>query len=308
MLFKNLVIYRLPSDWNVSAAELEDALTRRPLQPCGPLDMESRGWVPASPANRIVHTTNGQHLVALGIYQKILPGAVIKEETKERAKALEQEQGFAVGRKQLRDLKDKVTAELRAKAFVRKKILRAWIDPANGWLVVEAAGASSAEKLVETLRDCLGSLAVQLLDTQHSPQQGMAAWISQGEAPLRLTLDTDLELQAADESKSTVRYARHSLEGKDILTHISTGKSVTKLGLTWNDRVTFVLTNKLEVKRVKFLSIESKDAGESESGLSESEQFDADFTLMSGELAQVLADLTAALGGEPQQQEQALAA
>lgn len=57
MFFKNLVIYRLPSDWNVSAADLEAALSRRPLQPCGALDMESRGWVPSSPLNRIVHTT-----------------------------------------------------------------------------------------------------------------------------------------------------------------------------------------------------------------------------------------------------------
>lgn len=307
MFFKNLVIYRLPSDWNVSAADIEAALSRRPLQPCGALDMESRGWVPSSPLNRIVHTTNGQHLIALGVYQKILPGAVIKQETQERAKELEQVQGFPVGRKQMRDLKDKVTVELRAKAFTRKRVTRAWIDPTLRWLVVEAAGASRAEEVVETLRDSLGSLAVTFLETEHSPQQGMAAWVRVGEAPLRFTIDTDLELQAADESKSTVRYARHSLEGKDILAHISTGKAVTKLGLTWNDRVTFVLTNKLEVKRVKFLSI-TKDAGESETELSAEEQFEADFILMSGELAQLLSDLAHSLGGEPQRQPEALAA
>lgn len=216
-------------------------------------------------------------------------------------------QGLPVGRKQMRDLKDKVTVELRAKAFTRKRVTRAWIDPTLRWLVVEAAGASRAEEVVETLRDSLGTLAVTFLETEHSPQQGMAAWVRVGEAPLRFTIDTDLELQAADESKSTVRYARHSLEGKDILAHISTGKAVTKLGLTWNDRVTFVLTNKLEVKRVKFLSI-TKDAGESETELSAEEQFEADFILMSGELAQLLSDLAHSLGGEPQRQPEALAA
>lgn len=269
--------------------------------------MESRGWVSASPRNRVVHTTNGQHLIALGVYQKILPSSVIKQEVQERAKEMEQEQGFPVGRKQMRDLKDKVTVELRAKAFVRKRVTRAWIDPTNGWFVVEAAGASSAEKVVETLRDTLGSLAVTFLETQHSPQQAMASWIRTGDAPLRFTIDTDLELQASDENKSTVRYARHSLDGKDIVTHISSGKAVTKLGLTWSDRVTFVLTNKLEIKRVKFLSI-TKDAGESETELSAEEQFEADFTLMSGELAQLLADAAQALGGETGAEAQALAA
>jgi recombination associated protein RdgC len=300
MFFKNLVIYRLPSDWNLSAPDLEAALSRRPLQPCGALDVESRGWVPASPLNRIVHTTNGHHLIALGVLQKILPAAVIKQETEERAKVIEQEQGFPVGRKQMRDLKDQVTVELRAKAFTKKRVTRAWIDPTNGWLVVEASGASSAEKVVETLRDTLGSLSVTLLDTEHSPQQAMAVWIRTGEAPLRFTIDTDLELQAADESKATVRYARHSLEGKDIQTHISTGKAVTKLGLTWSDRITFVLTNKVEVKRVKFLSI-GTDAGESETELSAAEQFESDFTLMCGEFSKLLSDLADALGAEPQQ-------
>ena len=45
MWFKNLVIYRLPADWSVAAAELEEKLSQRSLQPCGSFDMQSRGWV-----------------------------------------------------------------------------------------------------------------------------------------------------------------------------------------------------------------------------------------------------------------------
>jgi recombination associated protein RdgC len=233
------------------------------------------------------------------MYQKVLPAAVIKEEVRQRAKQLAQEQGFAVIRKQLRDLKDKVAAEFRAKAFVRKVVTRAWIDPTNGWLVVDASGAARAEKLVETLRDTLGSLSVTLIDTEYLPQQAMATWVCTGDAPLRFTLDTDLELQAADQSKSTVRYARHALDGKDIHAHINDGKAVTKLGLTWSNRVTFVLSSKLEVKRINFLNI-GNDAGESETELSAEEQFEADYTLMTGELSNLLEDLALALGGEPQ--------
>ena len=56
-----------------------------------------------------------------------------------------------------------------AVARSRRRITRAWIDPEHGWLVVDAAGAARAEELIETLRDTLGSLAVQLVETERSP-------------------------------------------------------------------------------------------------------------------------------------------
>ena len=297
MWFKNLIVYRLPENWSVTAAELEEQLSRRPLQACGAFEMQSRGWVHSSVAQRYVHTTNGQHMIALGVEQKLLPGSIIKQVTTERAAELEQQQGFPVGRRQLRELRERVTEELRARAFSRRRVTRAWIDPQNGWFVIDAAGGSRADEFVETLRDTLGSLPVTFLETERSPQSSMAAWLMLGDAPLRFILDQDLELQAVDQSKATVRYVRHPLEGKEIHAHLNSGKYVTRLGLTWADRVSFVLTEKLEIKRLQFLSIE-KEKEEGESELAPEEKFDMDFTLMAGELSQMLADLTQALGGE----------
>lgn len=296
MWFKNLFVYRLPDDWSVSAAEMEDKMAARTLQPCGSFDMQSRGWVFASPAQRLVHTTNGQHLIALGVEQKLLPGSIIKQVAQERAKLLEDQQGYPVGRRQMRELKERVTEELRARALSRRRVTRAWIDPANGWFVVDAAGASRAEELVESLRDTLGSLPVQFLETERAPHSSMAAWLMLGDAPLRFVIDQDLELQAVDENKATVRYARHPLEGKEIQAHINAGKYPTRLGLTWNDRVAFVLTDKLQLKRIQFLLMD-KDKPDEET-LSPEEQFDIDFALMAGELAEMLSDVRAALGGE----------
>jgi len=304
MWFKNLIVYRLPEQWSVTAAELEDQLSRRPLQPCGAFEMQSRGWVHSSVAQRYVHTTNGQHMIALGVEQKLLPGSIIKQVTAERAAELEQQQGYPVGRRQLRELRERVTEELRARAFSRRRTTRAWIDPQNGWFVVDAAGGSRADEFVETLRDTLGSLPVTFLETERSPQSSMAAWLMLGDAPLRFVLDQDLELQAVDQSKATVRYVRHSLDGKEIQQHLNSGKYVTRLGLTWADRVSFVLTEKLEIKRLQFLNIEKeKDEGAAE--ITPEEQFDMDFTLMTGELSKLLADLTQALGGESAKEKKA---
>ncbi len=65
MWFRNLVIYRLPADWNSSAAELEERLGQRPLQACGPFDMLSKGWIAPSSTGRLVHTVNQRVAFAL---------------------------------------------------------------------------------------------------------------------------------------------------------------------------------------------------------------------------------------------------
>jgi recombination associated protein RdgC len=118
----------------------------------------------------------------------------------------------------------------------------------------------------------------------------------QGEAPGVLTIDQDLELRAADASKATVRYARHNLDGKEIRDHIAAGKTVVRLGLTWNDRISFVLTEQLQVKRITFLEILKRESDTEVED--EGEQFEIDFALMTGELSLLLADLVKALGGE----------
>ncbi len=296
MWFKNLIIYKLPADWSWTAAALEDQLSRRTLLPCGPYDMQSRGWVPPGPHERLTHTINRQHLIALGVDEKLLPASIIRQETLQRAKEIAQEQGYPVGRRQMRELKERVTEQLRARALTRRKITRAWIDPQHGWFVVDAAGAPRAEQLVETLRDTLGSFAATPLETERSPQMSMVAWLTLGDAPARFAIDQDLELQAADKTKATVRYSRHPLETKEIQAHIHAGKYATRLGLTWADRVSLVLTDKLQLKRVQFLEM-TKDSSDHDEQSAE-EQFDVDFALMSGEFAQLLADLEAALGVE----------
>jgi recombination associated protein RdgC len=78
--------------------------------------------------------------------------------------------------------------------------------------------------------------------------------------------------------------------------HIAGGKVVTRLGMTWNDRISFVLDDKLQLKRLAFLDIlKESTEGQAEN---EEERFDLDFALMTGELARLIDDLLAALGGE----------
>ena len=66
-----------------------------------------------------------------------------------------------------------------------------------------------------------------------------------------------------------------------------------RLALTFNDRVSFVLTENLDIKRVVALDI--LDQSEQHMPADANEQFDGDFTLMCAELNQMLCALLEAL-------------
>jgi len=296
MWFKNLLVYRLAPGNRLKADAVEAQLKENALRPCGSFEMESRGWVAPRAEERFLHPLERQWLIMFGANQKLLPGSVITQVAKERAVKLAAKQEHPVGRKQMREIRERVMEELMPKALSRRRTLGAWIDPVNSWLVLDTAADKKADELLESLIGADIDIEAKRLECQQSPSAQMTLWLSSGKIPAPFTIDQDLELKASGESRATVRYVNHPLEGKEIRDHIAGGKTATRLGLTWKNRISFVLTEHLQIKRVAFLDILK---GETESQAEDAdEQFDIDFALMTGELAALLADLVKALGGE----------
>lgn len=296
MWFKNLFVYRLPASFNLTAAALQEKLALKRLQPCSGLEKQSRGWVSCHPDERMVHVMQGQMLIAMGVEQKLLPASVINQFAKERIADIEVQQGFKPGRKQVKELKEQLAEELLPRAFVLRRITHVWIDTVNGWLVADAASAAKADEVLELLSKTVEDLPLKLLHTELSPVAAMTDWLASEEAPGGFTIDRELELRATGEGKSTVRYANHALEGDEIRRHIAQGKRATRLGMTWNDRVSFVLTEQLQIKRLAFLDVIKEESAMQADHADE--VFDVEFALMTGELGKLLKDLLDALGGE----------
>ncbi|KAA3653875.1 MAG: recombination-associated protein RdgC [Proteobacteria bacterium] len=297
MWFRNLQLYRLPVRWDMRIDQLEDQLARRRFMPCGSQDPESRGWLsPVGGDGPLVHAVGGQWLIALGIEHRLLPSSVVKQEAEERAARIELEQGFKPGRKQMKDLRDEVTREFMPRAFTRRNKVYAWIDPQDGWLAVDVASVSRAEDILEALRQSLDAFPLTLVRTETSPVAAMSDWLAGGDVPGNFTIDMDCELKSVTEDKAAVRYVRHSLDGDEIKTHLQEGKLPTKLALTWNDRVSFLLTDKGEIKRLQFLDVVQEEA--SAGSEDAAELFDAHFALMTGELRQLIPAVIGILGGE----------
>ena len=292
MWFRNLRLYRLGKTALPSISDLENQLARRPLARCGNFEMASRGWVYPQGEGSFVHAVGQHWLLALGVEQKLLPATVVRQTAQERAAAIESEQGRKVGRKEMRDISERVMEELMPKAFSQRRTTWAWIDPGNGWLVVDAGSDARADEFVEVLLGSVDTLAPRPLQTQISGLSAMTDWLSGGEPPAGFTFDSDLELRSGSEAQAAIRYVHHDIGGKEVTAHIAAGKLVTKLGMTWNDRISFVLTDKLHIKRLAFLDI-LKEQAEQSAELAD-EQFDVDFALMTGELANMFDDLLVA--------------
>ena len=296
MWFKNLQLYRLPTLWAIDLASLEEQVARGPFVKCPSNQPLSHGWVSPRRDGALVFALDRQWLLALSVEQRLLPGSVVIEEVRERAEAMEAQQGYAPGRKQLKELRERVTEELMPRAFTRRRSTFVWIDPQNGWLCVDASSPAKAEEVIEHLRHCLDEFPLTLLHTQVSPASAMADWLAGGDAPAGFTIDRDCELKASGDEKSAVRYVRHPLEGDEIKAHLASGKLPTRLALTWDDRISFILSEKLEIKRLAFLDLLKEQPQKSAEHADE--QFDADFALMTGELSRFLPQLVEALGGE----------
>lgn len=295
MWFRNVQLYRLPENWDMTAERLAEQLARLTFQPCGSQDLMTQGWAPVINES-MVHSVGGQWLIALAVESRLLPGSVVKQVCEDRAEEIEAQQGFKPGRKQMKELKEAVMQELLPRAFTRRSKKYAWIDPKNGWLAIDASSRSAAEPVVEALHKALDELPLKLLNTELSPAAAMTGWLAGNEAPDGFTIDQDCELRTLTDEASAVRYVRHSLEGKEIQDHIVAGKQVSKLALTFEDRVAFILTEKFEIKRVQPLdTLNSKDEDDAKT---REEQFDADLALMAGELGKLFPALLDALGGE----------
>ena len=295
MWFKNLQIYRLPAPWAFTPDQLEAALAPMSFVPATSNELLRQGWDSPRGNGTLVHVVNKQMLIQLGTEKKLLPSSVINQVAKAKAAEMEEAQGFAPGKKAMKELKERVADELLPRAFSIRSNTFTWIDPVNGWLVVDAASPAKADEVIKLLLKAVDRMPLESLRVQRSPVAVMTAWLETDEAPVGFTVDQDTELRATGESKAAVRYVKHALEPDDIRRHIKAGKQCTRLAMTWNDKISFVLTESLAIKGIKPLDvIKESDT----STRNDEERFDNDMMLMTGEMSKMMADIVEALGGE----------
>jgi len=299
--FKNMMVYRLNRDIPLSADEMEKQLGALSFSPCGSQDMAKTGWV--SPlgqrSDAFTHENNGQILICARKEEKILPSPVIKQALEAKIEKLEAEQSRKLKKTEKDSLKDEVLHSLLPRAFSRFSQTYLWIDTVNNLIMVDCASAKKAEDTLALLRKSLGSLPVVPLTLENPIELTLTEWVRSGDLPAGFALMDEAELKAILEDGGVIRCKKQDLVSDEIANHIEAGKVVTKLALDWQERIQFVLADDGSVKRLKFadtLREQNDDIDREDFSL----RFDADFMLMTSELAALTSNLVEALGGEAQ--------
>lgn len=287
MWFKNLAIYRFTESFSLSPDELEQKLGQQVFRPCGGHDEFSVGWTAplGKASDALVHANNGFMMICAKKEEKVIPASVINEMLQDKIAEIEEREARKLAGKERTRIKDELIFELLPKAFSFSKKTFAYIDSQGGWLVVDAASAKKAEDLLSQLRKCLGSLPVVPIGVSIKPSSVMTQWLLNHDAPKDILIEDECELRSLEDEGGIVRCKRHDLKLPEIKNHLDSGKQVIKLAMSWADRLSFVLDESLAVKRLKFLDLIQDQAADIEA-FDETEQFDADFSIMSAELGQ----------------------
>jgi recombination associated protein RdgC len=302
MWFKNIHLFRLAEGLaeglELTPAQLEEKLAAHQARPCGTTELMTYGW--SSPFNKpglnLVHASNGCMLFAVCKEERILPGSVVREAVQEKIAAIETEQGRTVYRKEKAQLKDEVIFALLPRAFIKRKLTYAYLDPSAGLLVIESSSRNKAEELTVLLRQSLGSLKLAPINTKASPSLTMTGWLLQETIPQEFNLEDSCSMLDPKTGEGLVKYQRHDLTEKEVQAHLQAGKQLTQLALTWQDKLTFVLHEDLSIKRIRCLELIQEKSKESAAETAE-EQLDADFTLMSLEFRELFTAIFAAFEG-----------
>jgi recombination associated protein RdgC len=297
-MFKNLMLFRIEKTWSKTTAQIEAGLAQMRFRDCGATQEKSIGW--SEPRGEkhgmLVEAVGGQLILRLTMEAKVLPASVVKRRADEKIEKIEETTGRKVSRMEKKDIREETLLDLLPRAFTRISNTTVWIDPAARLLVIDAAGQTKADEVVAALLRSLDGLVMTQIQTNVAPATQMAAWLLSYEAPGLFDLDRECELKATDDSEGIVRYSKHTLNNEEVRKHIQNGKRVTKLALTWNGRVSFVLNETMQVKKLKFLEGVFDSGGEA--ATPDEDRFDADVAIITGELGKLVPELIDALGGE----------
>ncbi len=294
MFFRNLTLFRFPTTTKLD--ELNTGLGECLLKPVGPLELSSRGFI--SPFGRgddeLSHTRGDATWLAVGGEDKILPGSVVNDMLAKKLAEIEQKEGRKPGGRTRKRIKDELITDLLPRAFVKPSRTDALIDLGHGVVAVDTSSRKSGENVVSEIRRALGSFPALPLNAEIAPRTVLTGWVAGEEMPEGLSLGDECELRDPIDQGAVVKVQRMELQSDEIAKHLESGKQVTRLALTLDDHVSFVLGEDLVVRKFKLLdgAVDGLESTEREDLRAE---LDARFVLMAGEFKRLFTVLEGAL-------------
>lgn len=305
MWFKHLHLYRLHGAPELDGDTLANALDEHAAKPLGSADARRLGWT--APAGRLgggqrLHEIQGHRLLSALRQERLLPASVVKEEVDDKVADIEASEGRKVTRKEKTALKEQVTEELMPRAFVRSQKIDLWWDTRRQLIGVNASSRTRAEDVLDLLRETLGSLKVTPLTSQTLPIRAMTQWLGEAESrPADLVLGDQVELKAKGDD-GVLRARQVDLDSDEIQQLLESGRQASKLAVSLEGRLSFVLHDDLALKSLRFGDALIEEADHADDGDDALARLETDFILMAQALSDDIPRLIEWLGGEAQRE------
>lgn len=294
MFFRNLTLFRFPI--NTKLDDLDAGLDECQLKPVGPMELSSRGFI--SPFGRdnaqLSHRLGDALWLTVGAEDRLLPGSVVNDMLAKKLAEIEKKEGRKPGGRTRKRLKDELIVDLLPRAFIKPGRTDALLDLQHGIVVVDSSSRKSAENVVSEIRRALGSFPALPLNAEVATRSILTGWLAGEPLPEGFSLGDECELRDPMEQGAVVKCQRMELAGDEIDKHLESGKQVTRLALTLDDHVSFVLGEDLVIRKFKLLdgAVDSLENTERDDLRAE---LDARFALMSAEVKRLFVVLESAL-------------
>jgi len=261
--------------------------------------LHSYGWVPpmGGDSEQLVHATSGFILLKTRREERILPASVIGEHMAERIKSLEDKLDRKIRGKEKLDIRDNVVMELTPQAFTKSTYEQVLFMPAQNLLVIDNSSAKKIDQCTSLLRETLGTLPIEPLQTRHGQAALFTRWLKgTRKLPKGFTIGDECVLQDEDNIAGTVKCNKQDLTSDEIRALSTTGKQVIKMALNSNETVSFVIDDEFGFSKIKFLDT-APDDGSDEADLDPRAVFDSNVTLMALEFSNLFPAVIDLFGG-----------
>jgi recombination associated protein RdgC len=285
------MVFEFDANWEFDETSLEETLFEKRLRSCPKHAFSSQGW--AAPIKdlpeQLAFHTNKLCFLSLVKESRVLPNSVVKKEVADRAADYEHENAKDASAALKRQFKEDVEFELLPKAFTIQKKTEFYIDLENKRVLIDTSSGSVASYAIAELVKSLGTLNLSPLKVCDGTHEIFADWIRHpSHIPSSIELGKQCKLISLKEGKSAYQCKDLEYHLEDVETLLDNGLQVSELELIWQDRMSFVLTHNLELKRVKYLETIESELKEQQDIEDPTLIFEANLRLMQNNFSQLI--------------------
>lgn len=289
MWFRSAKVFRINQP-RLDLTDFQQKLYQSRLKPCLAMDSKTKGWVEhdISEGGYLIDIESNL-LIALGFEKKLLPVTVVNQQSNIKIRTYEKQEGVVLSKKRRKEVKEETHQALLAQALTVRSKVYLWINLSSGLLIINSTSNTLIDECIEALIKLKVGFEIKSLSQPSKLSPLMNEWLLKSNFSETFTLNSGAEFVDNKTGKIKIKYKNISPDTDYAEKIISSDKSVSKLFMTWNDRVSFAFDPEL-----KITSIELIDSVKEEIDLiDETDKLVADFYLLMHELNPLLRDFLA---------------